>query len=149
MIEAIQSSFSLVEVLNKINLIPAGGNYATLKNFIAAHKVNTSHFIGQAHNKGKTKGNGYRGPSGAPLSEILVKNNPRNSSNLRKRLISEGVFSLVCSNCDLTHWLEQPISLELDHINGDRNDQRIENLRLVCPNCHAQTPTYRGKNIKK
>lgn len=54
-----------------------------------------------------------------------------------------------CSECGLTEWRGQPIPLELDHISGNRRDLRVENLRLLCPNCHALTPTYRGKNATR
>jgi 5-methylcytosine-specific restriction endonuclease McrA len=69
------------------------------------------------------------------------------TSHLRRRLIAEGVERRRCEICGSESWNGRPIPLELDHVNGRRDDNRLENLRLVCPNCHAQTPTYRGRNI--
>ena len=54
-----------------------------------------------------------------------------------------------CESCGISEWLGKPLSLELDYINGDRYDNRLQNLRILCPNCHAQTDTYRGKNKGK
>jgi Zn finger protein HypA/HybF involved in hydrogenase expression len=70
------------------------------------------------------------------------------SSSLRIRLIKEKYFEHKCYCCNNTLWLDKPIPLELEHVNGDKFDNRIENLTLLCPNCHALTPTYRGKNKK-
>ena len=85
-----------------------------------------------------------------PLEEILEGKHPQYQSNkLRTRLIEEGYKSKRCECCGNTQWLGKPISLEVDHINGISADHRIENLKILCPNCHAQTDTYRGKNIKK
>ena len=85
-----------------------------------------------------------------PLEEILEGKHPQYQSNkLRTRLIEEGYKSKRCECCGNTQWLGKPISLEVDHINGISTDHRIENLKILCPNCHAQTDTYRGKNIKK
>lgn len=85
-----------------------------------------------------------------PLEEILDGKHPQYQSNkLRLRLIKEGIKDHQCESCGNSEWMDQPISLEVDHINGISNDHRLENLRILCPNCHAQTETYRGKNIKK
>lgn len=83
------------------------------------------------------------------LSEILNGNYPSYQSNkLRLRLIKEGIKEYKCECCGLSEWLGKKISLELDHIDGNCYNHNIENLRIVCPNCHAQTETYRGKNKK-
>ena len=81
------------------------------------------------------------------LDEILIENSSyANISSLKKRLISENRLEYKCAICGLTEWLDKPISLQLDHINGINNDHRITNLRFLCPNCHSQTDNYAGKN---
>lgn len=85
-----------------------------------------------------------------PLKEILEGKYPQYQSNkLRSRLIEEGYKDRRCECCNNTEWLGKPISLEVDHVNGISTDHRLNNLKILCPNCHAQTETYRGKNIKK
>jgi hypothetical protein len=83
------------------------------------------------------------------LEEILIKGSNYQSNKLRKRLLRDGIFVPVCNRCDLLEWNSKPIPLELNHKNGDNSDHRIENLELLCPNCHAQTDNYRGKNWGK
>lgn len=141
----VADSFSLAEVLRKLDLRPAGGNYAVLKQRIKELDLDTSHFTGKLWLKGKKNPHTrYRA-----LEEILVVDSTYvSTNNLRKRLIAEGIFEHRCLSCGLAEWLEHPIPLEIDHINGDRRDNRLENLRLLCPNCHALTTTYRGKNKK-
>lgn len=80
-----------------------------------------------------------------PLSEVLAGMHPTYYLR-RERLFREGIKERKCEGCNGTHWLNALIPLELDHINGDSSDHRLENLRILCPNCHAQTSTYRGKN---
>lgn len=82
-----------------------------------------------------------------PLEELLVSGRPTHTGKLRQRLVEEGFKEHRGENCRRATWLGQPIPLELDHVNGQRDDNRLENLRLLCPNCHALTPTYRGRNI--
>lgn len=84
-----------------------------------------------------------------PLNEILSGMHPQYQSNkIRLRLLSEGIKEHRCESCGGTEWLGFPIPLELDHINGVNSDHQINNLRLLCPNCHAQTDTYRGRNTR-
>ena len=82
-----------------------------------------------------------------PLSALLVDGRLGKTDRLRRRLIAEGLKAHECEICRLDRWNGRPIPLELDHVNGKRDDNRLSNLRVVCPNCHAQTETYRGRNI--
>lgn len=84
-----------------------------------------------------------------PLNKILVANSTYQTDKLRKRLLKEGIKKHVCEVCSRTKWMNKPIPLELDHLNGINTDHRLKNLRLICPNCHAQTDNYRGKNWGK
>ena len=141
--DAVQGSYSIAQALTKLGVSPKGGNYRVFKKFEKLYGIDTSHFTGQGHLKGKThKFNTI------PLEEILVKDYEYNSNKLRKRLISEGIKEHKCERCGLNEWLGEPIPLELDHIDGDHYNNSLENLKILCPNCHAKTPTYRGKNKK-
>lgn len=85
-------------------------------------------------------------PSATPISELLVAGKYRGRENLKLRLLKEGLKEPRCERCRLTEWRGQPLSLALHHVNGDRLDNRLENLELLCPNCHSQTDTYSGRN---
>ena len=140
-VEAVKTSMSYRQVLSKLGLKQAGGNYAVMKNRIKDMGLDTSHMTGQAWNKGKTHTNNIR-----PIEELLVENSTYQSYKLKLRLIKEGLKQHKCECCGITEWNGQPAPIELDHIDGNRYNNTIENLRILCPNCHAQTDTYRGKN---
>ena len=88
-------------------------------------------------------------PPRVPLKEILEGKHPHfQTFKLKNRLLKEGYIANKCSVCGITEWNKSPLNMELDHIDGDRTNHRLNNLRMLCPNCHAQTETYRAKNIK-
>lgn len=85
-------------------------------------------------------------PSFRPLEEIFAANTRRNRGHLKERLLRLGLKDGRCERCGISEWHEHPLSIALHHINGDRLDNRLENLELLCPNCHSQTDTYSGRN---
>lgn len=141
---AVKTNFTMADTLRVLNLPVKGFYYNRIKYDLKSFGIDNSHWLGCAH--GKTVPRNKK-----PLSDILVKN----SKNLinKKRLINEGVVENKCSICNITEWMGKPLTLHLDHIDGDSFNNTKENLRLVCPNCHSQTETYckgiRRKNIKK
>jgi len=143
---AAKSSTSIRQVLIKLKLKPAGGNYEQIKKYIKIHHVNTKHFKGQGWNKGLR---GIGKPR-LPLKKILVKNSTFQSYKLKKRLFAE---NLKPQHCEMCNWAKKSVDgrlpLELDHINGDSHDNRITNLRVLCPNCHSLQTTHRGRNKNK
>ena len=141
--EVVKSSFSFAQVLKKIGLTPIGGNYRILQRKIKQFNLDISHFTGQGHLKGKS----HNWSKTQPLKDILVENSTYQTCKLKKRLIKENLITNKCSECGLQDtWNGKKIVLQLDHINGNNSDNRLENLRILCPNCHSQTDTYAGKN---
>lgn len=143
--QAVKNSLSLRQVLNKLGLREAGGNYEQVKKYIKELKLDDKHFKGRGWNKGLR---GIGKPL-IPLEKILVKNSSFQSFKLKKRLFAANLKPQHCEECG---WAKKTpdgyLPLELDHINGDRHDNRLENLRILCPNCHSLKPTYRGRKRK-
>jgi len=147
---AVAHSRSSREVLSRLGLSNQGGGaYATLKRRIADLGIDTSHMTGQGWNV-DGRFNPGRGRT-QPLEVLLVRNSPVTSmGRLKKRLLAVGLLQRRCQVCGLgEQWCGKTLVLRMDHINGDRTDNRIENLRLVCPNCDSQLPTFAGRNIGK
>jgi Zn finger protein HypA/HybF involved in hydrogenase expression len=85
-----------------------------------------------------------------PLDQVLVRGSKISRASLKRKLIKANLLVEQCSKCHLgLEWQGEPLTLQLDHINGDNTDNRLENLRLLCPNCHSQTDTYAGRNQPK
>jgi hypothetical protein len=87
-------------------------------------------------------------PRAAPLDTYLVRGRRVNRYHLKGRLLAAGLKQNRCERCGLHEWLGAPLSMALHHVNGDPHDNRLENLALLCPNCHAQTPNFSGKGLR-
>jgi hypothetical protein len=149
-IEAWNSSPSIAECARRIGLTIYGSTYTTLRTTAKECNLTEQHMTGQGWNKGIQ----YKNPNVVrPVVEYLVEHSTyTTTSSLKKRLIKEGLLQEVCAACDKVEvynpFLDKivKIPLQLDHSNGKNRDNRIENLRLLCPTCHALTPTFCRKN---
>jgi hypothetical protein len=144
-IQAWLNSKTIGEVAKKLGCNHSGGGYVVLRTAARQLNLPTDHMIEYGLNAGP----GYNHIKFIPLSEILVENSTyTNTTRLKIRLLREGFLEAKChgEGCGLREWKGKPISLQLDHVNGNNLDHRIENLRLLCPNCHSQTDTFAGKN---
>lgn len=135
---AVQKDYSMRQVLITLGLAPYGGSYATLRKYIKKFGLDTSHWKGQSANKGRKFGTRY------PLSDYLTLEGSRRMTNvsLKNRLIKENIFAYKCDICKITEWQGRPLALHLHHRNGNNLDNRLENLQILCPNCHSQTDNY-------
>lgn len=104
-------------------------------------------FCAEAWTKAVNRGELKARARSQPL--IVLLKNARCRSAVRRRLLSEGVLQNICAICSLSEWQGKPLSMHIDHINGVKGDHRLENLRMLCPNCHSQTETYGGRNMKR
>lgn len=147
--DAVNTSKSIREALEKLGVRAAGGNYKVFNEKCKDWNIDTSHFLNFSQIAKKNwEINKFKKSS---LKDILVENSKFNRTHLKTRLYKEGLKKPVCEmeGCGQGDvWLGKKISLILDHINGVWNDNRIENLRIVCPMCNATLPTHAGKNIK-
>ncbi|MER8220107.1 HNH endonuclease signature motif containing protein [Streptomyces sp. NPDC094143] len=137
---AVAESVSIAEVLRRLGRSGSGTQRAHLRRWIAEEQLSTEHFLGQAHQRGKS-----RPALARPPEEILVKHEGerRTRTAVLRRALREVGVPEVCAECGVgPEWLGRPMTLEVDHINGDWSDDRPENLRLLCPNCHAVTSTW-------
>lgn len=138
--EIVKNSLSFVDVLRKLNKSISGDSYKVIKKFINRNKIDTSHFKFNKNNKFKE----------ISLLSYMVNGSTISSSKLKDKLYKYNLKQRICEKCGQTEiWNDEKISLILDHINGVNNDNRIENLRILCPNCNATLETHCGKNKSK
>lgn len=128
--EAAKISLSIGQLMDKLGVRRAGGNYGTIKKRIKDFNIDVSHFTGQSWNKGK------RSKTDDYLSW----------STLRKMVLEKKENK--CEICYLTNWLDKPITFEIHHKDGNRENNKEENLQLLCPNCHSQIHNHKGRNRK-
>lgn len=142
--EIVKNNISVAGSLRGLKLRPAGANYKWFHRKINEYGIDISHFTGGAWSRGLKLGPSNRAQK---IEEILVENSTFTSTNnLKKKLFSHGIKQQKCEVCNNSIWNNKPIPLELHHLNGNNTDHRVENLIIICANCHAQTSHYRGRN---
>lgn len=142
--EAIKNSTNWADVCRHFNVKPSTGGQTHITKIAKRYDIDISHFTGHGWRKGKIFQHERK-----PLEYYLQYNGKFIiNTRLRKMLNEAGLKENKCESCGLIEWMDEPIPLELDHINGDNEDRRLENLRVLCPNCHALTPTYCKKKLR-
>lgn len=141
--ENVKNCYSFSELCKRLGLKPCGSNPKTLKKKMNEFGIDYSHFTGQSWNKN---------PENPVYIRVYTKtldiNSSLRSSHVKNMLFKLGIKENKCEICGLSEWLGKPIKCELHHINGDPTDNRIENLQILCPNCHSQTDNFRNRKGK-
>lgn len=146
--ELCADSYSYAEVLRKAGRKQGGGAQETLKKKIEEFEIDISHFTGM-HWQASPNQAPQQGREKYTLEEVFVKDSPVTQKVLRGYVERHQVIEYKCVNCGCDgNWQGGVISLEIDHIDGDNSNNELDNLRYLCPNCHALTETYRGRNKK-
>jgi 5-methylcytosine-specific restriction endonuclease McrA len=143
----IKESISIAQVLRKLGKKQAGGTHCNLAKNIKKFNIDTSHFLGAAANCGE---NHKGGPDKKSWQEVLVLSNSdkREAAFRLRRALVECGRTYCCQQCGISDWNGKTIVLQVDHINRDWLDNRPENLRFLCPNCHSQTEGHSGSKGK-
>lgn len=139
--QIVKNSTCFSDVLKIYGLENKGRNYYTVKDRIIELGLDNSHFT---YNK---KPNTW---SKIPIEDIIIKGlHPKYKTNsLKHRLYKEGIKEHICEECGLENkWNDKELVMHLDHVDGNSNNHKLDNLKILCPNCHSQTDTYAGKNV--
>ena len=141
----VENSTSIGDILKNFDLQNKGGNSNTVKRRIKYENIDMSHItLGKGSNKGR------RFAPKKSDSEFFCESSNTNRHHIKKRIIKNNLIKYECSECGLGNsWNNKELVLQLEHKNGISNDNRLENLTFLCPNCHTQTNTFAGKNPNK
>jgi hypothetical protein len=136
---AIEASRSIAGALRLVGIPPTSTAYRIVRTRVRALGLDLRHHVGQGWARSRT----------FPERWVAIERYAETADGvkLRQRLVALGLREHRCERCGASEWLDEPIPLEVDHVDGDRRNNVLDNLRLLCPNCHALTPTYRGRNI--
>jgi hypothetical protein len=142
--EVVAASRSYSEALRRLGLCASGGNWLTLRLWTTRWGIPTNHFDPYASTAAASRSRAR------PLEEILVEGSTYSRGSLKRRLWSSGLKPRRCELCGQGElWRGRPMGLILDHVNGVRDDNRLENLRIVCPNCAATLDTHCGRKNRR
>lgn len=143
--EVVTTKETMTEILQFFGLKNHGSNYSTLENRIREEGIDVDHI--KKAQKERRKGN--LRTNKLEDDEVFVVNSEYSRFHLKNRIIKDRLLDYVCVSCGNTgEWNGRPLVLTLDHINGINDDNRLENLRFLCPNCHSQTDTFAGRNVR-
>lgn len=137
---AVANNFSFVGAMRELGIPNKGGNHKTFKNIVRRNDIDTSHFDQYKSVSKKTA---------FPVTYYFENRINIQSFKLLRKLLNEGYKENRCEVCGITEWNGMPITLQLHHIDGDHLNNSLENLQVICPNCHSQTPNFRGNANKK
>lgn len=139
----VKKVYSIAEFCREMGWKPCGGNYKTFHKYVKEYNLDTSHFTGQKSNL-KNKNN-----VGKSIDEFFSKEKIIKSKDIINKLVSNGIKDYKCEKCGISKWNGEEIRLQVHHKDGDHFNNEIDNIQLLCPNCHSQTDTFAGKKNKK
>lgn len=141
--EKSKDCYSFAELCRRLGLSPEGGNPKTVKKKMDEFNIDYSHFTGKCWNQ-----NPHNPVYVKKYTPHLCEHSSLSSANAKALVYKLGIKNNKCECCGLSEWQGKPLVCELHHINGDSTDNRIENLIILCPNCHSQTDNFRSRNHK-